>query len=256
METRHLLSVILPVRNPDTAKLKRCLASFDALPSASRIEVIVVRTGMIAESILGGFSRIAGCQVAESSEVGIYAAFNTGIAVAQGRFLLFFGHDDIPLPAMENVLSYLAGQPGARMLVACGMYVEGVGIRWPSRLRQGIVFRNWGHQALFYSADLLQGISYDLRYPLRADHRLNIALLGDPSVRCVRLPLVVSWFARGGFSTRTIADREFDARQATFATEAFGSMWGWTVRLLLPVVRIGRRVIRRMLLRQHDSSCR
>ena len=240
-----LLSVIVPLREPDEAVLARCLVSFDSLPSAARLEVVLVHTGPFDITLCDVARRIGHCVRVECAEPGIYAAFNRGIEHATGRFLLFYGHDDIALPDMEQALQLLASEGDDAVLLACAVYVQGLGVRRPSRLRQAIVLRNWGHQGLFYASALFRGRRYDLRYPLRADHRLNIALLADRGVRCVRSPRVVTYFARGGFSTSNIADLHFDAEQARIAGEEFGWLWGMAVRVLLPVVRRCRLLLRR-----------
>jgi len=240
-----LLSVILPLKQPDAAVLRRCLASFAALPGAGRLELVVVHTGPLAAGLLDDHPpRLGSLRVVECATPGIYAAFNTGIEHAGGRFLLFFGHDDIALPDMQHALEALERECDERTLLACAMQVQGIGTRRPSRLRQGIVFRNWGHQALFYSAALLRTRRYDPRYPLRADHRLNIALLADPAVRCLRRREVVSYFSRGGYSSTTIADRHFDAEQAGIAATEFGTFWGLAVAVLVPTLRCARAVVR------------
>jgi hypothetical protein len=239
-----LVSVILPVREPDPLVLARCLCAFAALPWASRLEIIVVHTGHFELGTQESSCTVGAFRLVESAVAGIYPAFNRGIECANGRFLLFFGHDDIALPEMQRALEFIDTLGPGQVLVACGIYVEGVGLRRPSRLRQGIVFRNWGHQALFYSAEIFRTRRYDPRYPLRADHRLNIALLADPAVRCQRLPWVVSYFSRGGFSSRTIEDPLFDSGQATIAGAEFGMAWGILVRVLLPVVRASRTLVR------------
>jgi glycosyltransferase involved in cell wall biosynthesis len=247
---RPLVSVILPVREPDPLVLARCLCAFAALPWARRLEIVLVHTGYF-ESGMQGLSRGVGAvRLVESTVAGIYPAFNTGIECANGRFLLFFGHDDIALPEMQNALELIDTLGPGQVIVACGIYVQGLGLRRPSRLRQGIVFRNWGHQALFYSAEIFRTRRYDPRYPLRADHRLNIALLADPEVRCERSPWVVSHFSSGGFSTANIADLHFDAEQARIASSEFGWFWGLALRALLPVVRRLRGLASRMPFRR------
>jgi glycosyltransferase involved in cell wall biosynthesis len=241
-----LLSVVIPVKDPDYTRLRRCLESFHALSGAADIQIVLVHTGPLRSDSLGQFAglhslRVVGCELR-----GIYSACNAGIPPAQGRFLLFFGHDDIALPEMDQALARLACIGQSRVLLACAVYVQGIGVRRPSRWRQGIVFRNWGHQGIFYSASLLHAASYDTRYTLRADHRLNIALLADRTVHCVKLPAVVCYFSRGGYSTQHIIDRHFDAEQAGIAALEFGWIWGVAVSTLIPLLRMFRRVLRKL----------
>ncbi|MFM7273851.1 MAG: glycosyltransferase, partial [Gammaproteobacteria bacterium] len=195
-QPRPLVSVILPVRAPSRALLQRCLASFAALGCISRMELIVVRTGPLDPAWLEPACAFGRLEIIECEVPGIYPAFNAGIAHARGNFLLFFGHDDIALPDMDVAVQLLGSMNAANTLVACGVYVQGLGVRWPSLLRQAIVFRNWGHQGLLYPATRIERDAYDPAYPLRADHRLNMKLLSDESVSCVRLRLVVACFSR------------------------------------------------------------
>ena len=242
--SQPLVSVILPVRDPSEVLLRRCLSSFAALSTVSRMELVVVRTGVLDPRWLDEARGFCCVRIVECQVPGIYAAFNTVIAAAAGRFLLFYGHDDIALPDMDAAMQLLESTDPERTLVACGVHVQGLGNRWPSRLRQGIVFRNWGHQGLFYPASLIEPDAYDAAYPLRADHRLNMKLLSRKNIACLRPPLVVSYFSRGGYSTQNIADSRFDTEQARLAACDFGWVWGVAVRVLLPVVRATRRAFR------------
>ena len=245
-QPRPLVSVILPLRAPSETLLQRCLASFAALPCVSRMELVVVRTGPLETEWLHSSRAFRRVEVIECEVPGIYPAFNAGIAVASGSFLLFFGHDDVALPDMDIAVQFLESTNAANTLVACGVHVQGIGVRWPSWFRQGIVFRNWGHQGLFYPASHIGTDPYDLAYPLRADHRLNMQLLSDKSVSCLRPQLVVAYFSRGGYSTGTITDVRFDAEQPSLAASDFGWLWGMAVRVLLPLVRVARRAVRSM----------
>jgi glycosyltransferase involved in cell wall biosynthesis len=244
-----LLTVVVPVKAPDPARLARCLFSFAALPSSAEIEVLLVRSGEIPELPVMTAEHFHDLRTIESTAPGIYQACNAGIPAARGRYLLFFGHDDIALPDMETVLSLARNAPDARTMIAAGMYVQGVGNRFPSLLRQGVAFRNWGHQGLLYAADLLHTSSYDTRYPLRADHVLNMSLLADRGVRLLRSRAVVAWFSRGGYSTRVIDDPLFDGSRIRLAGEAFGIHWGLAVGatlLSLRAVRTAARLLRRV----------
>jgi hypothetical protein len=243
-ESMPLVSVILPVRDPSEVALRRCLCSFAALSAVSRMELVVVRTGVLDPRWLDEARGFCCVRIVECEVPGIYAAFNTGTGAAAGKFLLFYGHDDIALPDMDAAMQLLESTDPERTLVACGVHVQGLGNRWPSRLRQGIVFRNWGHQGLFYPASMIEPEAYDAAYPLRADHRLNMKLLSRKSVACLKPPLVVSYFSRGGYSTQNIADSRFDTEQARLAACDFGWVWGVAVRVLLPVVRATRRAFR------------
>lgn len=239
-----LLSVILPVKAPNYLVLRRCMASFAALDQASCVQIVVVYTGHLDFLQIGEYPEFHSVHLKHCEAAGIYSAFNAGIEMAEGSFLLFFGHDDVALPEMDEVLFVLSKSCGGRVVVAAGVYVQGIGVRRATRLRQAVALRNWPHQGMFYSACLFDDQKYDISFPLRADHCLNISFLADRSIRCVRPQQVVSYFSRGGFSTRVVEDKEFDANQADITAKAFGWFWGGVVRYLLPFVRQMRKFVR------------
>jgi hypothetical protein len=239
--------VIVPVKDPDPARLRRCLAAFCSLSAAPSLQLLLMHTGPLDSSIAAGFSGFHSIHAIACEEPGIYSACNEGIGKADGRFLLFFGHDDIALPEMDKVIARLGRITTERVLVACGVCIEGLGVRSPSRLRQSILFRNWGHQGLFYSADILRGRAYESRYAVRADHRLNIALLADPDIECVRMPEVVCYFPRGGFSTLHPVDAAFERDRYAIARQDFGVAWGaalWALMLVMRALRLLRGQLR------------
>jgi len=242
---RPLLSVVIPIRALEPAVMARCIASIAALKHAPLIELVVVHTGPFDSALVAASAyAFHGIRVVECAEPGIYRAYNMGASMASGRYLLFFGHDDIALGGMDKAIARVAHEAGSRVMVAAVVYMEGNGLRKPNRLRPLVAFRNWSHQGILYSSQLLAERGYDESYPVRADHVLNIQLLADRSVKYLRLPFVVSFFSAGGYSTRAGADEHFDKSQARIARESFGKFWGIAVRSLLPAARIARSLSR------------
>ena len=243
MSARPLLTVVMPVRDPSPQALARCVASFAALAYAARIELLLIHTGPFDAAIVAGSGgAFHSLRIMECEEKGIYRAYNAGIEAATGDYLVFFGHDDIVLPGMDAVLSGLERCAPARAVVAADVWMEGRGIRSPTRCRSLIAFRNWCHQGILYSRDALDGHAYDPAYPVRADHVLNIRLLGDARIAYRRFPVAVAFFSAGGFSSVRPEDPRFDADQASLARDAFGWPVACAIRRILPAVRLMRRL--------------
>ena len=57
-------------------------------------------------------------------------------------------------------------------------------------------------QGLFYSRAALAARRFDLRYPIQADHKLNIEVVTDPSTRWAIGYDPVAFFSNGGLSSR------------------------------------------------------
>lgn len=194
------VTVVIAAKDPPQALLTRCLASFAALSCASKLDVLIVLSGelpFVDENTVAAFKTF---EVVPTAPKGVYAAYNTGIEAARGRYLLFFGVDDIALPPLAAVVSTIEQDEVDVFAAPC--YMEKQGLRQPTTNRFSLIHENWCQQGIFYARSFFASRKFDLRYPIQADHKLNIEIVSDPNTRLAVGFEPVAFFSSGGVSSR------------------------------------------------------
>ena len=226
---KFLVSLVLAAKSPPREVLVLCLASFSALQNASRIQLVIVESGTPAELPDDAFAAFANVKRLEVPAEGVYAAYNAGIEVADGTYLLFFGVDDIALPGMDRVIEHLDTSPESYHLYAAPCYMQAGGIRRPSERRTSLIFANWCHQGIFYQRNHLFCNRYDPRYRVQADHKLNIDIVSNKKMRVGISQYLVAYFSAGGISSVS-PDLVFRADFPKIVALSYGQKWGCLVR--------------------------
>lgn len=225
-----ILTVVIAAKDAPEHLLRCCLASFARLDHARDIEILIVNSGLFpadSRALAGAFG---GFRTIDTPPRGVYAAFNAGVAEASGRYLLFFGVDDIALPGMDAAIDALLAAKSEFVLFAAATYMQGYGISAPSRVRSAILFRNWCQQSLFYAKAYLTARPFDVNYRIQADHKANIEILADRSLTVGRSQDVVAYFSDGGMS-QTSYDVAFRRDLPRIAGETFGAVYRAAVTL-------------------------
>ena len=194
-----LVTVVIAAKDPEPRLLSRCLYSFATLDCAARIQVLLVLSGRMPTLDDVATAAFKSFEVLNTPAQGVYAAYNVGIDKARGRYALFFGIDDIALPGMDAVTSRLEQEPFDVFAAAC--YMQSKGIRHPSSDRRSLIKANWCQQGIFYSTPRLAAKRFDTRYPIQADHKLNIDIVADGSSRIGISDELVAYFSFGGVSS-------------------------------------------------------
>ncbi len=99
---KPLLSIILPIYNV-AAYLDRCLTSLFSQSLTIPVQVLLVDDGSTDSSYaicLQWAKKFPSIQVIQQSNQGVSAARNTGLALAQGDYVLFLDPDDIVAPSL------------------------------------------------------------------------------------------------------------------------------------------------------------
>ena len=224
------LSVVIAAKNPPAELLRLCVSSFAALANAGRMEIVVVLSGAMAELPPPLMARFAAHAVVEVPPEGIYAAYNAGISASRGSYVLFFGVDDIALPGVDFVVDELAADPGHYHLYAAACYMQRVGFTAPSRHRASLALRNWCHQGIFYLRSYLVGHPFQVEYFAQADHKMNIDVVSNRSLRFKVSRELVAYFSAGGVSSSK-PDLAFRRDFPSIVAKAYGRPLGALVRL-------------------------
>lgn len=220
---KNSLSVILAVKNPDKKAMELCISSFCALKYSKNIELIVVSSDKSMD-LKTDVSSLNSFKVYKSPPEGVYSAYNFGINKATGDFLLFYGYDDIALPDMDKAMSKIIESKSSYDVIACSSIMQGIGISKPSRYKPMILFKNLCHQGIFYKKSIFEKYKYDTKYPIQADHKLNIQLFADRTINIYFSELIVSYFSAGGVSS-SIPDMVFRGDLIKISKNTFGNIF-------------------------------
>ncbi|MGE0114270.1 MAG: glycosyltransferase family 2 protein [Steroidobacteraceae bacterium] len=236
--TEPLLTVVLAAKDPEPRLLVRCLSSFSALGCVARIQMLLMLSGKSPVPDREVTSAFASFDVNDTPAQGVYAAYNAGIDHAHGQYVLFFGIDDIALPGMDATIADL--EHSRYDLYAAACYMQGKGIRQPSSNRRSLIKANWCQQSLFYARAQFADRRFDLRYPVQADHKLNIDLVSNPTLTLGISGELVAYFSSGGVSSRR-HDLNFIRDFPTIVGSAYGRPLGlyWAFRQRLSIMLRG-----------------
>jgi glycosyltransferase involved in cell wall biosynthesis len=226
----HILTIVIAAKDPSRELLLLCLASFAALRHGPALDVVIIQSGelpTLPQDLVALFSRFT---VIEVPPAGVYAAYNAGIPAATGSYVLFFGADDVALPGMDTAIDAIAKTPGHFHLYAAACYMQSVGISTPSRWRASLAARNWCHQGIFYLRSYLLDHPYQTEYHAQADHKMNIDIVSNRSLRFGVSTEVVAYFSAGGVSS-VRPDIAFRRDFPSIVTRAYGWPLGALVKL-------------------------
>jgi glycosyltransferase involved in cell wall biosynthesis len=175
---------------------------------------------------------------------GIYAAMNTGLNHARGKYVYFIGQDDILLPeAVEAVKRGLWKQ--ADVILANVFWGKGRMYKNSSSPRS-LIWRNWCHQGIMYRRELLRkaAIHFPEVFITQADHYVNIVLTAGYRATILKHDSYIAWYSASGVSTK-IVDNAFRIQFPSLIHEYFGFLPFVTVVLRRTLVAIARKVLHR-----------
>jgi glycosyltransferase involved in cell wall biosynthesis len=242
-----LLTVVLAVKAPTAAQLDGCIAAIAALRNSPRVDLVIVANGCppaISESCVARLHRLH--IVEEHAPRGVYHAYNRGLDQVETPYVMVMGSDDLLLPGLDNVIDSIARGERPHLL-ASAVLMQDIGVVRPSRWRCGLIFRNWCQQGLLYRSDTLLTRRFDCKYPVQADHKLNMELVSAYGTVIEYRDDVVCHFASGGLSQK-VQDFAF-RRDMPGMVRAYYGPFFWIVALVkrkLADVLKGRRETQRL----------
>jgi hypothetical protein len=226
----YLISVVIAAKDPPVAMFELCIASFSSLANAHRLQLVIVQSGSLPSLQKDVITRFGAVKVIEVLPEGVYSAYNAGVKVAGGTYVLFFGIDDIALPGMDSVIDQLDAAKEPCHLFAAACYMQSVGIAEPSRRRTSLVFRNWCHQGIFYLHSYLLKHPYQTEYRAQADHKMNIDIVSNCALRFGVSKELVAYFSAGGVSSLR-PDIRFRNDFPSLVARAYGRHYGLLVKV-------------------------
>lgn len=170
------------------------------------------------------------------SDNGIYDAFNRGVSLASGEFVIFIGSDDEVLVDFFDISKILFDHNvvyyGDVCMKSTNILYDGGFSKWK------IVCRNICQQAIFYPRRIFSTYSFDCRYKILSDWVLNIKLYGDKNIDFVYINKVVSRFDDVSGVSQNYVDELFVKNRFRLVSENLGLKYAFFVALRVFVKRV------------------
>jgi glycosyltransferase involved in cell wall biosynthesis len=177
---RPIISVIIATFNAEKT-LEICLDSI-AVQKDEWIELIVMDGGSTdrTNEILANNGNLIDIVISEKDR-GIYDAWNKGVALAHGEWIMFIGADDTLVPdAFSKYITFLNSQDITSVDYICAMnnyykkdgtFIKEIGVPWCwEQLRHNMKL---AHVASLHRFTLFQEVGmYDLQFPICGDYEL------------------------------------------------------------------------------------
>lgn len=221
-----LLSVVVAVKEWNAIDIQRLVCSLSSQPLANEIQLIVVYSDHSPKLIVEKFSaNISSVKYLHSAPKGVYAAFSVGVDFAEGDYILFSGGDDFFMPGlnevMKNIMSAKEDIPDVVVSTVCFGNEK---LLIPIKTKLGIILRNWCQQGVFYRKHIFKKFQFDSNYPIQADHKLNIEILGS-RLNIHYSKSITAYFSCGGMS-QTQPDINFWKDMPSLISTNFGLAYG------------------------------
>lgn len=200
------ISVIIATFNAEKT-LRNCLDSI-VRQKDHQTELIVIDGGSTdrTKEILAEYGSGVDVMVSEKDR-GIYDAWNKGIGLAHGEWIMFIGADDtLVSDAISQYLDFMNSQDIAGVDYICakniyqtedGSFIKDLGEPW--RWEQFRNIMKLAHVASLHRRTLFQDVGlYDLRFPICGDYEL--LLRKQSKLRCLFLDSCVARMTTGGVS--------------------------------------------------------
>lgn len=209
-------SIIIPTYH-SAKTLDRCLSSI-VYQDYTNLQLVIVDGGSTDETneIIASFAQKDNRIIHTSGkDNGIYDAMNKGIGMATGEWLLFLGSDDFLVNAgvLGEVADFINNNDQHHMFYGdvrsnqLGKSTNGI-YGGPFDVVK-ILRCNICHQGIFYNRKLFGSKLYDTQYKCFADYDFNLSCMLNANVKKEYMPILVSEYSDGGFSSTVSGDPVF-----------------------------------------------
>ena len=228
---KPILTIIVPVKKVEEVRFLLLIRSILFLQKYHEVQTVVVYSELSPKELLleNGINNES-IEFYFTEPKGIYNAFNFGISKAKGKWIMFFGGDDLILPSMNELLNQIEKQQSNEAAIVSNVVFGDKQIFQPFRTKYGLIFKNWCQQGVLYNNKVFVGLLFDEKYPIQADHKFNIQIAARWKNQIKYIPNVISYFNISGIS-QTVNDLEFRKDLPSIISNNFGKFWG-TVTLL------------------------
>ncbi|SEM69255.1 Glycosyltransferase involved in cell wall bisynthesis [bacterium A37T11] len=208
------ISIVIPTYNSE-AKIETCLRSI--LEQSYADVEIIVHDGNSADGTLQKVRMFndARIRIFSENDSGVYDAMNKALLKTRGEWILFLGSDDklCDNNTLQTVMATLEFTSADVVYGNVIMSGEGNWIKdrtiYMGETNTPLIFRqNLCHQCILYRKRIFtNGRRYNLRYPIFADHDLNIFCFSIFKMQYI--PVNIAYFYTGGLSSIHV-DKNFE----------------------------------------------
>ena len=134
---------------------------------------------------------------------GIYDAMNKGIRMSEGEWVYFLGSDDVlkNCDVLKNIFSRkeVVSHDVIYGFNEFGGFNQTFGSEYTLAK---LIFQNICHQSIFYRKEVFEKYGYfDQTYKSWSDWEINIRLFANDNIATCYLPVLISKYTMGGYST-------------------------------------------------------
>lgn len=233
---KFILTVVVAVKEWCEADVLRLVYSLSVMPLAKKLQLVFVFSNDSPESMIVNLtSNIGSIKFIHAAPNGVYAAFSAGVAASEGNYIIFSGGDDFFMPGLNRILNLIPKMREKQSsLIVSPVCFGDDRLLLPSKSKLGIVLKNWCQQGVLYRSDIFEKYRFDEKYPIQADHKFNIELLGAKDISIQYTDVVVAYFSCGGMS-QTKPDLLFWKDMPSIVLSNFGWIYATVCRLRMMV---------------------
>jgi glycosyltransferase involved in cell wall biosynthesis len=150
---------------------------------------------------------------------GVYDAMNKALTFLKGEWIYFLGADDYLICELGKVAAYLKDKS---TIYYGDVYRPVINRRYDGSFSAyKLASRNICHQGIFYPQKVWEKHSYNLKYPVFADHELNMRCYADPELTMKYIPLTIAVFHDEGGLSPQQHDPAFESDRLRLIRENF-----------------------------------
>lgn len=154
----------------------------------------IVADGGSTDGTLDLLQKFEGLNLVVDSRLdsGVYDAYNRGVALSSGDYLLFLGADDYLIADLASLATSLVDD---KTIYYGDVYMPKKHVLFGGEYtRRRLAYHNICHQAVFYPRVVFEKYSYDLKYKIWADYDLNIRCMADKDLKFQYIKKLISYY--------------------------------------------------------------
>lgn len=229
MNANYFVTIILAVKEWDPLDIQRLIFSLSSQKFLKKIQLVVVYSAASPAGIIEkiGFNMEA-VKFIFSEPNGVYKAFLTGVPISDGEYIIFSGGDDFFMPGLSQIISIFSNNNTPDVIVSPVCFGN-ERLLIPPKTKLGIILKNWCQQGVLYRKELFKHHQFDSSYPIQADHKFNIELMGA-ELNIHYSKYISAYFSCGGIS-QTKPDSSFWKDMPRIVSKNFGRHYGVVCQL-------------------------
>lgn len=181
----------------------------------------IVADGGSTDGTLDLLQKVEGLNLVVDSrpDSGVYDAYNRGVALSSGDYLLFLGADDYLIADLASLATTLVDD---KTIYYGDVYMPKKHVLFGGEYtRRRLAYHNICHQSVFYPRAVFTKYSYDLKYRIWADYDLNVRCMADNDLKFQYIKKLISFYNDCGGISDNFEDSLFLKNQIRLVYKYF-----------------------------------